>query len=234
MRVLGLIATFKQETDMKLKVLLPWLCVAGALAGMGWFYIAAQQRETELVALRTDSSQLQQLRAEQEEAKKTAAQSENTELARLRKDHEELLRLRNEVRQLRGEKQQLAGQVQSAQSQAEKAQAQAEAQAQALKAAQAPPVPTPEQQALKARGVAASPDQANAAACITFLRQIEGAKQQWALEKGKPAGALLTAADIAPYLPNSTLPTCPAGGVYTLNPVGIAPLCNVPGHAVAK
>jgi hypothetical protein len=232
MREFTVIATFEKESDMKLKLLLPWLCVAGSLAGLAWFYVAGQQKEAELVALRADSSQLQQLRAEQEEAKKAASQTENDELARLRKDHEELLRLRNEVRQLRGEKQQLAGQVQTAQNQVQKAQAQAEAQAQALKVAQAPL--TPEQQALKARGAAATPEQANAAACIHNLRQIEGAKAQWAAEKGKPTGALLTAADLTPYLPNNTMPTCPAGGIYTLNPVGIAPICNIPGHAATK
>jgi hypothetical protein len=56
----------------------------------------------------------------------------------------------------------------------------------------------------------------------------------WATDKQKPPGALLTAADLAPYIPTITSLTCPAGGVYTLNPVGIAPLCNIPGHVLTK
>ena len=222
---------------MKLKSILPWLCVLASLAGLALVYSASQKKESELVALRADSDELQKLRAEQEDAKKAAAQTESDELVRLRKDHEELLRLRNEARQLRGEKQQLDRQVQTAQAQAQNAQAQAEAQAQALRTAQAtPPAPTPEQQAaFKARyGLAATPEQANANVCVNNLRQIDGAKQQWALEKGKPAGALLTAADLAPYLPNNTMPACPAGGIYTLNPVGLGPICNIPGHATPK
>ena len=71
-------------------------------------------------------------------------------------------------------------------------------------------------------------------ACINNLRQIDGAKQQWALEHQKPASALLTAADITPYLKGNALPVCPAGGVYTLNPVGLAPICNIPGHALPR
>ena len=50
---------------------------------------------------------------------------------------------------------------------------------------------------------------------------IDGAKQQWALENKKPASALPTAADIAPYMRSNTLPVCPAGGVYTLNPISL-------------
>ena len=74
--------------------------------------------------------------------------------------------------------------------------------------------------------------QANA--CINNLRLIDGAKQQWASEKQRPSGALLTAADLAPYLKTTGVPACPAGGVYTLNPVGLAPICNIPGHALSR
>jgi hypothetical protein len=222
---------------MKLRLVLPWLCVLGSLAGLAWVYSANQKKEAELVTLRADSSQLQQLQAELEEAKKVQTQQAGDEVERLRKDHEELLRLRNEVRQLRGERQQLAGQVQTAQAQAQSAQARAEAQAQALRTAQAAPAAlTAEQQAaFRARyGLAATPEQANVNVCINNLRQIDGAKQQWALDKGKPAGALLTAADLAPYMQSNTVPTCPAGGVYTLNQVGLSPLCSAPGHVLPK
>jgi TolA-binding protein len=213
---------------MRLSVVLPWVCVAGSLAGLAWMYSADQKKEAELTALRADSGQLEQLRTELEEAKKAQTQSADDEVTRLRREHEELLRLRNEVRQLRGEKQQLNRQVQSAQAQAQaqaqNAQAQAEAQAAQAQAQKTAP----------AAAGAPTPEQANLNACINNLRQIDAAKQQWALEQGKPTGALMTAADLAPYLPNKTVPTCPGGGVYTLNPVGISPICNIPGHALPK
>jgi len=223
---------------MKLKLILPWLCVLVSLAGLAWFYSAAQRQEAELAALRADSDQLQKLRAEQEEAKKAAAQTESDELVRLRKDHEELLRLRNEVHQLRGEKQQLAGQVQTAQAQAQGAQAQVET----LRATRATPAPAQPDAAAQAAFAARygldrnlPPDQQRQAfTCINQLRQIDVAKQMWATDHQKPPGALLTVADLAPYLGTNALPACPAGGVYTLNPVGLAPLCNIPGHVLPK
>jgi hypothetical protein len=221
---------------MKLKSLLPWVCVLGLLIGLAWLYAGGQKQEAELAILREDSHQLQKLRAELEEAGTTRAKAESDELARLRKDNEELLRLRNEVRQLRGDKQQLSAQVQKAQAQAQGAQAQVEA----LRANPGQPA-LPGQPGVAAQAPAAragqpppSPEQAQAAACINNLRLIDGAKQQWALEKQKVAGALLTAADLAPYLKSNAAPVCPAGGVYTLNPVGVMPICNIPGHAVGR
>jgi hypothetical protein len=214
---------------MKLKSLLPWLFVLGLLLGLGWVYADSQKKDAELAALRQESQELQALRAEVEEAKTARTQGESEELIRLRKGNEELLRLRNEVRQLRGDKQQLASQVQTAQAQALGAQE----QVQALRAA--PGQPTAAALATARTGQPPpSPEQAQALACINNLRIIDGAKQQWALEHQKPAGALMTAADLAPYLKGNTLPVCPAGGVYTLNPVGLMPICNIPGHAVPR
>jgi hypothetical protein len=216
---------------MKLKSLLPWLCVLGLLIGLVWVYSASQKQEAELAVLRQESQELQALRAEVEEAKTNRTQSESAELTRLRKDNEDLLRLRNEVRQLRGEKQQLATQVQTAQAQAQGAQA----QILALRAAPVqPPAAALPAGAARSGQPPPTPEQAQAAACINNLRMIDGAKQQWALEHQKPAASLPSAADIAPYLKGNALPVCPAGGVYTLNPVSLMPICNIPGHAVPQ
>jgi hypothetical protein len=74
--------------------------------------------------------------------------------------------------------------------------------------------------------------QAQANACINNLRQIDGATEQWALENRKQRGALVTPADLAPYLKGEEFPACPAGGIYTIVTVGTPPTCNVPGHAL--
>jgi TolA-binding protein len=219
-----------------MKLLLPWLCVVGLLIGLGWVYSASQRKDADLAALREESQQLPKLRAELEEAKTVRAQAESDELTRLRKDHEELLRLRNEVRQLRGDKQQLSSQVQTAQAQAQSAQEQVQALRTNPAQPGAPGQPDPGA-AFRARyglQAPASPEQAQTAACINNLRLLDAAKTQWALEKQKQRGALLTPADLAPYLRSNTVPVCPAGGVYTLNPVGIAPICSIPGHTLAK
>jgi chromosome segregation ATPase len=220
-----------------MKVLLPWLCVLGLGIGLGWVYSASQKKDAELASLRDESQQLQEVRAELQQLKNTRAQTENDELTRLRKQLEDLPRLRNEIGQLRQEKQQLATQVQTAQAQAQGAQQ----QMQALRAKPGQPAASGQpnaalQAALAARQAQAAPlsAEAQAAACINNLRLIDAAKQQWALQHQKRAGALLTATDLLPYLKSNAVPVCPAGGVYTLNPVGIAPICNIPGHTLAK
>jgi outer membrane lipoprotein-sorting protein len=72
-------------------------------------------------------------------------------------------------------------------------------------------------------------------ACINNLRQIDGAKNQFALEKGKALGAAVTEADIKPYIKldaNGNLPKCPAGGKYTIGKVGEPPTCSIAGHVL--
>ena len=68
-------------------------------------------------------------------------------------------------------------------------------------------------------------------ACINNLRQIDGAKQQWALEKGKYSTDVPTTAEISVYLLNNKIPVCPQGGVYTIGRVGEDPKCSVGASA---
>lgn len=69
-------------------------------------------------------------------------------------------------------------------------------------------------------------------ACINNLRQIDGAKNEWALEKGKKKGDPVTEADLLPYLQGGVFPKCPAGGTYTIGKVGEKPTCSIPGHVL--
>jgi hypothetical protein len=71
-------------------------------------------------------------------------------------------------------------------------------------------------------------------ACINNLRQLDAAKNQWALEQGKKNGDACAADDLKPYirLINGQLPKCPAGGTYTIGVIGETPKCSIPGHAL--
>ena len=65
-------------------------------------------------------------------------------------------------------------------------------------------------------------------ACISNLRQIDGAIQQWALDTKQGDTATVTAADVLPYLKNAV--TCPGGGKtfadsYSLTTVAARPTC---------
>jgi hypothetical protein len=78
----------------------------------------------------------------------------------------------------------------------------------------------------------ATPQGQAVAACINSLRQIDGAKHQWALENRKTDTAIPTPQDIAVYIRGEIIPTCPAGGIYTINAVSADPTCSIPGHAL--
>jgi len=69
---------------------------------------------------------------------------------------------------------------------------------------------------------------ARMSACISNLRQIDGAIQQWALETKQSETATVTAAEILSYLRNSV--TCPAGGrtfadSYSVTTASARPTC---------
>jgi prepilin-type N-terminal cleavage/methylation domain-containing protein len=72
---------------------------------------------------------------------------------------------------------------------------------------------------------------AQANACINNLRQIDGAAQQWALEKGQSTGATIHfPGDLTPYIKmnsSGSLPPCPAGGSYNDATVGAIPTCSL-------
>jgi prepilin-type N-terminal cleavage/methylation domain-containing protein len=65
-------------------------------------------------------------------------------------------------------------------------------------------------------------------ACISNLRQIDGAIQQWALDTKQGDTASVTATDILPYMKNSVV--CPSGGKtfadsYSVTTVQAKPAC---------
>lgn len=73
-------------------------------------------------------------------------------------------------------------------------------------------------------------------ACINNLRQLEGAKQQWAIESKAGPNSVPTIANIRPYLGRGTAgtaPTCPADAAstfatsYTINDLNTAPACLI-------
>jgi len=81
---------------------------------------------------------------------------------------------------------------------------------------------------VKARGTA----QKNA--CINNLRQLDGAKEQWALENKKSEGTATTGSenDIYAYLKGAASPACPAGGTYAVSAIGANPTCTITGHTL--
>jgi len=70
-------------------------------------------------------------------------------------------------------------------------------------------------------------------ACIANLKQIDGAKNTWALENKKvgtdqPQDSDLFGATL--YIREK--PECPANGTYTLGTVAAKPTCTIAGHSI--
>jgi len=70
-------------------------------------------------------------------------------------------------------------------------------------------------------------------ACIANLKQIDGAKQTWALENKKvgtdtPAKTDLYGTD--KYIRDE--PSCPASGTYTIDQVDKKPTCSITDHTI--
>jgi hypothetical protein len=218
------IAKAGQTNRMKLNVVLPWILVVGLSAGFAAVYVKGSAKNAELAQLRQTSKEVEQLRAD------LAAEQEKNQLSddqvlMSRKDKEELLRLRGEVGKLRTDTAQKAKELQLLQSRAESAKAQAAdalREASSMKTKMAETLNASQQQATDAQN-----------RCINNLRQLDGAKQQWALENNKTAADIPQPQEIAAFLHNSQLPLCPSGGIYTLNNVGQPPTCSIAGHALA-
>jgi len=205
-----------------IKTALPWLLAVVALVGAYTFFASGKAKETELAALREEVQELQKLKAENADLRD--AQVPSDEVERLRKANADLPRLRSEVSKLREENQKLTKQAQAA----PRVDPQQQQQLQQLQT---------ENQQLRNQSQQlqqTTAQQAQINGCVNNLRQIDGAKQQWALENRKPATALVNQTELLRYFKDNVMPVCPASGVYTLNTVGVAPTCNVAGHTIEK
>jgi hypothetical protein len=66
--------------------------------------------------------------------------------------------------------------------------------------------------------------------CINNLRLIDSAKMQFELEAKVKPGDVVTMEMIERYLRrqlDSKKPTCPIGGTYIVNPIGVFPICSL-------
>lgn len=202
-----------------MKTILPWILAVVFAASAGALYFSSSSKDAELAKLREQVQQVDALRGQLDDLQKQAA-SQTDQIALMHKGNDELLRLRNQVRQLTDDKAQLTKQLQTSQSQVERSQA-------AIQQAQMSATQMAEQKILQMKQ-----NEAVVSTCINNLRQIDAAKQQWALEQNRTADAVPTPPDIVKYFPNGMLPQCPGGGRYTLNAVSNAPTCSIPGHVL--
>ena len=68
--------------------------------------------------------------------------------------------------------------------------------------------------------------------CINNLRQIDAAKDQWAMENGRKPGDPSYRINVNEYIKGGQ-PVCPSGGTYTYNVVSTDPTCDYTGSSNA-
>ena len=73
--------------------------------------------------------------------------------------------------------------------------------------------------------------QSQLSTCMSNLREIETAKETWAMQTKQAATATPATADLVPTFMKTT-PTCPSGGSYTIGTLSVRPTCSTTGHAL--
>lgn len=213
---------------MNLKRWFVWLCLAVVVVSEIMLFRANHQLSDAIAQRDKYQHEADQARKDLDEFKASAAAAQGAEGDRLRRENQRLIQsltqLKDETNRLQKANQQLTQQLaalgQTAQQQQTRLQQWEAASQQASVAVQ------------QARTQAQSRAETDRRACIANLKLIDVAKLQWALENNKTEDAIPTMQDLLPFFKDNVVPVCPAGGVYTVNAVGQAPTCSIPGHAL--
>jgi ABC-type transporter Mla subunit MlaD len=210
----------EKRPAMKLKDLFLGLCIAALLVSEMCLFVANQQKRDAISKMNAAIHDADQARAELAQLKQASDQQAMSDM-RLSAENKSLSRklsdLQNQNASLNNASQQLSQQLTSAQLAAQQA---AEQQQEQIQQAQ---YDAAQSQATTAR-----------TACMNNLREIDAAKNEWALENGKGPGSVPAAQDLLPFLTGGIFPVCPSDGTYTIGAIGIPPSCSVHGPLVTQ
>ena len=206
---------------MNLKRWFAWLCLALMLVAEILLFRAGREKDAALTEVRDTQIQMRQLQKDLDELKNSNAGLQAADLAKSRKQNEILTNRLSKAQAIIDQLETEA--AQAAQSLAT-ARAALQLQQQHLQDLQT------ENQLVTDAGLTI----VHRNTCINNLRLIDGAKQQWALEKNAPGDAVPTARDLLPYLKDGLFPACPDGGTYSINTVDAIPTCTVTGHVLPQ
>ena len=202
---------------MNLKRWFAWLCLALMLVAEILLFRSNHDKDAALNSLRDAQQENRQLSSQLDELKNSNAGLQAAEILRLRKQNEIYS---NQISSLQATNNRLLAESQQNAQHLTTARTALQLQQEHLAQLQ------DENQQIAA--VHAATVQRNA--CINNLRQIDAAKQQWALEKNKTDTAVPVMRDLLPYLIGGAMPVCPGGGAYTINAVDSLPSCSITGH----
>ena len=204
---------------MNLKRWFAWLCLALMLVAEIILFHAIREKEAAQTDLRAAQFQVHQMQKDLDDLKNSNTGLQASEILRLRKQNEIYT---NRLAQAQAAIDQLNDGFTQATQQLATARTALQLQQNHLQELQT------ENRLVTDAGLAII----HRNTCINNLRQIDGAKQQWALEKNKPGDAVPTVKNLLPYLKGGVFPACPDGGTYFINSVDAVPTCSVAGHAL--
>lgn len=197
-----------------------WLCLVLLLSGEIFLFVANRQKDAAQTALAAAQLQVAQLRAELDQYQSSNVVVRLSDLERLRRENSSLSAslsaVQGAITNLQSTNTVLATQLYLAR------------HALGMQQQHLQELQTENQEVRAVAGSAV--DDRNT--CIDNLREIEAAKQQWALENDKSDAAIPGVQDLLPYLRDNVFPACPAGGIYVINAVGIPATCSVTGHTL--
>jgi DNA repair exonuclease SbcCD ATPase subunit len=218
---------------MKMKSWIVWLLLVIFLVSEVLLFSTTCQKNALLDSLGKSQQLVSELQTQLDQLKNSMATAQNAEISKLRADNQDLPRLRNQVTQLQSASQKLQATNQKLTQQLNATLTAAQQQQSQL---QQLAVENQQARAVAQQTVTQAEESlAERNTCINHLRQIDAAKNQWALENNKTTDAIPTAQDIAPYIKldaNGNIPGCPSGGIYAIGAVGVSPTCSIPGHVL--
>jgi chromosome segregation ATPase len=206
---------------MNLKRWFAWLCLALMLVAEFFLFRALREKDAAQTDLRAAQAQMWQMQKDLDELKNSNAGLQAAEISRLRKQNEiytnRIAVAQAKIDQLEAEAAQTAQHLTTARTALE-------LQQDHLQQLQT------ENKLVTDAGITII----HRNTCINNLRQIDGAKQQWALEKNKSGDDVPAAEDLLPYLKDGVFPTCPDGGTYSINSVDAVPTCTIQDHVLPQ
>lgn len=206
---------------MNLKRWFAWLCLALMLVAEIFLFAALRQKDAAQNARRETEVQMWQLQKEIDELRHSNAGLQAAEILRLRKQNEifsnELAAARADLKRMEGEFKKTAQSLATART------------ALQLQQDHLQQLQTENQLVTDASLTIIRRN-----ACINSLRELDAAKQQWALEKNKTVDAVPKPRDLLPYFSGGVYPVCPDGGAYALHSMEEVPTCTIQGHALPR
>lgn len=206
---------------MNLKRWFAWACLGLVVVAEISLFRAYREKDALQADLRAAQTEMHQMRDELEALRNSNAGLQAAEIMRLRKQNQILT---NQVALWRVAQEQL-----SSESESNALHLATAREALRLQQDHIEQIQTEGQQVLEASVAIIARK-----TCISNLRLIDDAKQQWATDLAKPLTAVPTVKDLMPYFKEKGFPECPDGGTYSLNAVDEVPTCSVEGHTLPQ